>query len=112
MPKTGGLSFSNVPRPPVPLRRFRHPLQPFFLTTSGCPLWPATPYGSSHSTLSDNVTAGFFYGAFTQGSRHLVDIAAIHIQLVGNKVDDVPQKWCLLNHQSVYHSLDMHNVDV
>jgi len=29
---------------------------------------------------------GFFYDPFTQGSRHLVDIAAIDVQLVGNLV--------------------------
>ena len=28
----------------------------------------------------------FFYDPFTQGSRHLVDIAAIDVQLVGNLV--------------------------
>src|SRR6266446_5924127 len=86
MPKTGGLSLSNVPRPHFPLSRFRRPLRPLFCTTSGCPLWPATTYASSHSTSFDNVTVGFFYDAFTQGSRHLLDIAAIHVQLVGNVV--------------------------
>ena len=28
----------------------------------------------------------FFYDAFTSGSRHLVDSATIHVQLVGNVV--------------------------
>src|SRR5919198_598347 len=35
IPKTGGLSFSIVPRPPLPLRRRRRPLRPFCFTTSG-----------------------------------------------------------------------------
>src|SRR6266851_7492302 len=60
MPKTGGFSFSKVPRPPFPLSRFRRPLRPLFFTTSGCPLWPATTYASSHSTSFDKVTLGFF----------------------------------------------------
>lgn len=41
MPKTGGLAFFKVPRPPLPLRRRRRPLRPLFFTTSGCPVWPA-----------------------------------------------------------------------
>src|SRR5713101_6978929 len=60
MPKTGGFSFSKVPRPPFPLSRFRRPLRPSVFTTAGCPLWPATPYASSHSTSFDSLTVGFF----------------------------------------------------
>jgi len=30
MPKIGGFSFSSVPRPGAPLRRFRRPLRRFF----------------------------------------------------------------------------------
>src|SRR2546427_3800766 len=84
MPKTGGLSLSNVPRPHCPLSRFRRPLRPLFCITSGCPLWPATTYASSHSTSFDSVTLGFFYDPFTQLCCHLLHIAAIHVQLVGN----------------------------
>src|SRR6266446_3395594 len=84
IPKTGGLSFPNVPRPSFPLRRRRRPLRPLVFTTSGCPVWPATTYASSHSTSCDSVTVGFFYDPFTQGSGHLVHIAAIDVQLVSN----------------------------
>src|SRR6266571_233588 len=60
IPKTGGFSFSNVPRPALPLRRRRRPFRSLLLTTSGCPLWPATTYASSHSTSLESVTVGFF----------------------------------------------------
>src|SRR5437867_8698024 len=46
-----------IPPPP------RSPLFPYttlFRSTSGCPLWPATTYASSHSTSFDSVTLGFF----------------------------------------------------
>src|SRR5262245_26934467 len=60
IPKTGGLSFFNVPRPPWPLSRRRRPFRLLCFTISGCPLWPAVTYASSHSTSFDSVTVGFF----------------------------------------------------
>src|SRR5713101_7262098 len=60
MPKTGGLSLANVPRPDFPLRRRRRPFLPCVFATSGWPLWPATTEASSHSTSLDSVTVGFF----------------------------------------------------
>src|SRR5215813_4428597 len=84
MPKTGGLSFSNVPRPALPWSRRRRPVRSVLLTTSGWPLWPATTEASSHSTSLERSTAGFFYNATTQRSRHLIGITLIDGQLVGN----------------------------
>src|SRR6266571_600934 len=84
IPKTGGLSFPNVPRPSFPLRRRRRPLRPLVFTTSGCPVWPATTYASSHSTSCDSVTVGFFYDPFTQLGRHLLHITVIHRQFLCN----------------------------
>src|SRR6266446_5465373 len=60
MPKTGGFSFSIVPRPAWLLRRRRRPLRPLVLTISGCPLWLATTEASSHSTSLESMTSGFF----------------------------------------------------
>src|SRR5215467_12261012 len=84
MPKTGGLSFSKVPRPALPWSRRRRPVRSVLLTTSGWPLWPATTEASSHSTSLERSTAGFFYNATTQRSRHLIGITLIDGQLVGN----------------------------
>jgi len=38
MPKMGGFSFSNVPRPRAPFKRLRRPFRPFFRTAAGFPL--------------------------------------------------------------------------
>jgi hypothetical protein len=51
IPKIGVFSFSKVPAR-APFNRRRRP-SGLFLTASGCPLWPATPYASSHSTSPD-----------------------------------------------------------
>jgi len=37
IPKIGGFSFSSVPRPRAPFRRFRRPLRRFFLPPQGVP---------------------------------------------------------------------------
>src|SRR2546429_267636 len=86
MPKTGGRSLANGPRPPWPLRRLRRPVRPWFCITSGCPLWPATTDASSHSPSFAHGTLGFFSDAFTSGRRPLGDRAALHVQLVGKLV--------------------------
>src|SRR5208337_1903286 len=59
IPKIGGFSFSSVPRPRSPFSRRRRPGRPFFLTSSGLPLCPATTSTSSHSTSPLSVTFGF-----------------------------------------------------
>src|SRR5215510_8371447 len=84
IPKTGGLSFSMVPRPLLPWSRRRRPCRPLLLTTSGRPLWPAFTEASWHSTSSNNVTVGFFFDPFTQLCRHLLHITAIERQFVSN----------------------------
>src|SRR5437764_13626187 len=84
MPTTGGFSCSNVPRPHLPLSRFRRPWRPLCCTPAGCPLWPATTEASSHSTACDSVTVGFFYDPLTHLRRHLVHITQSHIEFFSN----------------------------
>jgi hypothetical protein len=84
IPQTGDLSFSSVPRPPCPLRRRRRPVRPLGCTSAGCPFWPAITEASSHSTSLERLTAGFFYHATTQRSRHLIGITLMDGPRVGH----------------------------
>src|SRR5512143_391071 len=45
--------------PPCPFQPSSPPKTAFFFTASGCPLWPATTYTSSHSTVPDRCGSGW-----------------------------------------------------
>src|SRR5258707_3381836 len=73
MPKMGGFSFWSVPRPGAPLS-----------TASGCPLCPATPYTSSHSTSPLNCTGFFHHHTLPQLRGHVLHDIFIQVQFGGD----------------------------
>src|SRR5512135_927202 len=65
--KNRGLFLLQRTPPPCPFQPSPPPKTAFFFTASGCPLWPATTYTSSHSTSPDRRGSGW---RATTPSRH------------------------------------------
>ena len=71
IPKTGGFSLNSVPLPRAPRSRFLLPFLPFLSTEFGKPLWPATMYTSSISTIP-----------WRRGSGALVSIPLLNLAAI------------------------------
>jgi hypothetical protein len=91
IPKTGGRSFSKVPRPPGPGSWRQRPWRPWLCTTSGWPLGPAITYAAAHAPASPRGTGALLYHAVTALGGHLLSSTARQRQCLGQRCSrDLP----------------------
>jgi len=83
IPKTGGFSFSNVPRPREPFNLFLRPILPFSATISGG-LYVRNNIDFIKLDFPWRVIWGFFLQSLHEVGSHLMDIAAVQVQFPGN----------------------------